>query len=63
MLISSLADNADLAEDVHQRLYPQEPLQPAVREEPAEREEPEEHLILSEDSDFDGFEPDDLLSY
>ena len=66
MLISCLADNADLAEDVHQRLYQQEHLQPAVREEPAEREEPEEHLILSEDSedsDFDGFEPDDLLSY
>lgn len=68
MLMSCLADNADLAEDVHQRLYQREPLQLAVREEPAEGEEREEpeHLILSEDSeysDFDGFEPDDVLSY
>ena len=54
-----IADN--LAEDVHQRLYEEEPLQTAEGEEP---EEPE-HPILSEnseDSDFDGFEPNHLLS-
>ena len=44
-----------MAEDIHQRLHKRR-MQPAEREEP---EEPEEHLILSEDSDFDGF---DLLS-